>query len=225
MLKLEKKTLDEYKTKLSANLKELLNIYSMNMLELAKKINVSYGSIYDLIESSSNPTMSTLFKISEYFNISIGQLLGDFPITNNWEDSFFKLIPIIEWNKVYNFLYQQDNIQIENSSLIPISSKTPISEKAFALISNAKAEPAFTAGTILVFEKITSDLDLYDSHFILVVNISKKLSMGKMFVQGNSIFLKSLNPEIPLQKLGNDLTPIAYLIQSKIQLDSLDNTS
>lgn len=222
MLKLEKKTLEEYKTKISINLKDLLNIYSMNMLELAKKINVSYGSIYDLVECSSNPTMSTLFKIAEYFNISIGQLVGDFPITNDWEDSFFKLIPIIEWNKVYNFLYEEDFAkQILSSSLIPVSSKTKVSEKAFALISSTKTEPYFTNETVLIFEKITNDLELYDNHFILVMNLNRKLSMGKMVVQGNSIFLKSLNAEIPLEKLGSDLIPIAYLIQSKVQLDNI----
>ena len=79
----KQKSLEQYKNQLSVNVKYLLSLYSMNMMELSKRINAAYGSVYDIVEGKANPTLSTLFKISEYFDLSIEGLIGDSDISKN----------------------------------------------------------------------------------------------------------------------------------------------
>jgi transcriptional regulator with XRE-family HTH domain len=206
--------LDDYKSQIARNIKYLINIYSMSMLELAKKVNVSYASIYDLLECKSNPTLTTLFKISQYFEIQISQLIGDAPLTSNIKSDYVKMVPIIKWEQVNLFL---NNFETSNyNNLISISSQKIFKEKTFALIANEKTELLFKNGTILVFEEITPEIEIYDNKFILVSAPNNILGLKKLLIEGESIFLQSINPNIPPQLLNTESKLLAHLIQAKL---------
>lgn len=214
-----KKIVEDYQKELSLNLKYLLDIYSMNMLELSKKIKISYGSIYDLVECNSNPTLTTLFKIAGYFDLTISQLIGDLPITTNSNPNFIKTVPILELSEVLGFLDNSpSDFNKYQHKLISISSKNEFQEKTFALIANEKTEPAFTRGTFLIFDKLTMELEKYDNRFVLILNSSSSLSFKKLVVEGDDIFLQSFNTNVPLQRLNDDLKIIACLVQAKLDL-------
>lgn len=220
MLGTEQKSLDSYKKQISVNLKYLLDIYSMNMLELSKKIEVSYGSVYDLVECTSNPTLTTLFKISEYFKLNISQLIGDLAFTNCNDDTFVKTVPIVEWNEIEKFL---ENFSLEKTNArktVLISSKNQFTEKTFALLASTKTEPLFKSGTILIFNDIISDIKNYDNHFVLVKSYPDILGIKKIFIEEGKVFLQSINTNIPPQQLNDQSLIIAHMTQAKLDMNN-----
>lgn len=211
----KQKSLEQYKNQLSVNVKYLLSLYSMNMMELSKRINAAYGSVYDIVEGKANPTLSTLFKISEYFDLSIEGLIGDSDISKNLEKHFIQQIPMIKWEEITRFL--DGELEIENE-LITISSKKELSSKSFILPVNTKTESLFKNGTLLVFDIIDSEFKNFDNQFVLISSSDNIHSLKKLLAEDNQIFLQSINPEIPIQKLNKSIKITAHLVQAKLEL-------
>jgi transcriptional regulator with XRE-family HTH domain len=215
---IDDQSLAKYQIQISNNLKRLLDIYSMNTLDLSNKLELSYTPIYNLVNGNSNPTLDTLLKIARYFHLSLSQLIGDIPINTSGNTNYLRTIPILKWTEVLNYLYKQD--QQQNYKQILISSENPISESAFSLHANEKTEPLFKNGTILVFERIIMDIKNYDNHYVLLQSDVASLNVKKLFVEGNNMFLQSINTHIPPQQLLDNETILGNLIQTRLEFQN-----
>lgn len=208
--------LECYKSNISKNIKYLLDIHSINMLELSTFVNTSYSSIYDLAAGKSNPTLSTLIRVSSYFKVSLSQLIGDLPILNN-KNYFIKMVPIINWENALNFVNQ--NTENDSScDLELITAQIELKKGAFALYATNKTEPQFKSGGLLIFDQITQFVENYENKFVLVANLKNILSVNKLIIENNKIFLQPLNLSIPAFKLTNHMRLLAYLVQFKTDL-------
>lgn len=200
---------------ISSNLKNLLNLHSINILELAKEAEVSYSAVYRLVHGESNPNLETLLKISKTFDITISQLVGDLPIL---EDQYLmKSIPIINWHETKSFLDTDESNLIITTSYLLMSSKNAISDKCFALPVNSKTEHLFIPGTILIFDKLNKAIEKYDNKFIMISNRDEIPIIKKLYIEGDRIFLQSINPNIQTYELLDYNTVLAYLVQASIE--------
>ena len=219
-IKKEDKLLKKYSTDISSNLKYLLDIYSMNILELSKKAEIAYSAVYKLVNNAASPNLNTLVKIAKVFNLSVSQLIGEFPITTNAESNFITMVPIIEWNKVHVFLNNQLlNLENNQYKLITISSIRKFEVIPFILIANTETEPTFNKGTILVFNKLTMGIENYDNKFVLVsIGQSDLPILRRLYINENKIILKSINNSVPnhILQLGDSI--LAYLVQVRMDL-------
>jgi len=217
MLKTPIHSLFIYKKNISENLKYLLDFHSMSILDLASKLEISYGSMHGLINGKSNPTIETLAKVAGYFNVNIPQIISDGRI--NFNNAYFnKIVPIIKWTKIIDFL-ECKNVDIEEGETLVISAKNNVSDKIFAVVSYDKNELFFKKGTLLIFDQILLDPRNYDGKFVLIVTDNLILSIKKLFVEGKYIFLQSTDLNIVPQKITNNIRIIAYLIESRMCFD------
>lgn len=214
------KPLKEYKDQLSNNLKCLLETHSLNILELASKLELSYTPIYNLTLGSSNPTLDTLLKIANYFNISISQLIGELPINKIDNANYLRTMPILQWGEVLSFIAPQNSASRNYKQLL-VASEHFISEKTFALYANEKTEPLFKIGTTLIFDKVTSDIKNYDNKYVLLSSDTFSLAIKKLFVEESTIFTQSINTNIPPQALLDNVKVLAYLIQARMEFHNI----
>lgn len=201
----------EYQSRLSANLKYLIQNRNISTLELSSRLGLAYASVYAAVNATANPTLESLVKMSEFFNISIGQLMGDTSITS---PNFVHTIPIINWSDILIFLNQSANFCQFKDNLI-ISSNLSESNM-FAVHTNKKVSTMFPVGTILIFNKISTDLIHYDQRIVLTLTNGSLLNIKILFIEGTDIFLKNPDLDVSPQKLTNNIEVIAYLHESHL---------
>lgn len=208
----------KYQKETCNNLKSLLDIHSMNALDLARKLNLSYSVVHKLINFNSNPTIETLSKIAKYFNISIGQLIGDLPLTEKNKFINMRSIPIIKWQDIGGYITnQKDIIKSQNKTLL-ISSKHEPSSKSFAIITDEIFEPLFLKGTILFFDKpLLDSCDNKKTYVIVSTAELLDISLKKIISNNGKLFLKSIESDLPAAPISPHTQILAELIQAQIE--------
>lgn len=203
----------KYISNISANLKTLLDLYSMNILELSNKTEISHSAVYSLVQGTSNPTLDTLTAVAAIFNINISQLVGEFSL---FEDKvkYVKSTPIIDWTNIVDFF--KDASSVKRIGYTMVSTDFKIGDDTFALYSNTKTEPLFKLGALLIFNKPTVPITSYDDKFVLLLDGKQSPAVKKLCVEGSKIFLQSINPTIPSVELNDVDQIIAYLLQVRI---------
>jgi transcriptional regulator with XRE-family HTH domain len=208
----------KYRQQICTNLQTLLDNHSVNILELSRQIKSSYSSVYNLVNSCNNPTLETLSKVANFFDISITQIIGDLPLTEINKYIHIKSIPILKFNEITQHL-ENSNQLISNDfkRTLIASTKYDISENAFAVISTSKEEPIFQSGTILYFDQLSDNVQSNNNKFI-IASINDFLPvLMKCIIDGGDCYIKSCNPNIPAQKLNQETRIIATLIQIKTE--------
>lgn len=207
------KNLENYGTIISENLKTLLSTYSINMLELSNAIKVSYTVIYKIIHSKANPTLDTLIKISDYFSISISELIGDIPIGDYYnKPATLKKIPVVPINNIEKF-WNNEVKSNEVKNFIYTSVNITHTESILATISDKSMEPLFPYNSFLVLEQYNRELYSYDNLLVLITSSSSP-KLKRLILEGKELFIQNINSSFPPQKLTNNDNIIAKVIQS-----------
>lgn len=208
------KSLDKYSEMLSDNLKHLLDSHSINMLELSTELKISYTAIYKIVHKKSNPTLDTLLKIALYFNISVSEILGEIPIISQTKNrKVIKLVSIVQTEDVLLFLAKQQNNYI-NYEQIFVSVNQTLEQELFSIISDQTMEPFFKCNTILIFERLKSDILCFNNSIVLTVSDNNSLSLKKLIIEGKEVFIQNINVSIPPQIIPASTKVLGILIQA-----------
>lgn len=205
-----------YKTKLANNLNYLLSLYSMNILELSHSINISYGPLYAISNGKTNPTLDTLLKIAEFFKVNIDDLitldLKEQHIEKNQQH--IEYVPLLDFEQLTQYI----NTPKQNQSYkkIVFTSHTQY-EYIFAIRSNHKLEPKFPSQSILFFSKINQQYDIKKlaNTYVLTDRGDNIFSIERLLIQNNNVLLQSIINDTILSNLDQNISIIAYLIQSR----------
>ena len=141
----------------------------MNVTELAKNINLPQPTIQRLVTGkTTDPKLSTLTLISNYFGITIDQLLGNMPIENINTNHIYKIhtAPIVSWSMAVDIEDFFNSSELKNWKdwfSIDIES----SQFSFGLRTKPSMEPRFINGSILTIDpqKKPVDGDLIIVHY------------------------------------------------------------
>jgi transcriptional regulator with XRE-family HTH domain len=191
----------------------------MSILELSSDLDLSYRTVYNLVEGKLNPTLDTLIKTSKRFDIKISQVLGEVPLEEKNGSGFTKSVPLISWLEIENHLnYKKSNIKKDYPSLL-ISSEKMLSDKVFAVYSNINTEPLFKSGTILVFDLLLSNIQDYDNKFLLISASNSSLLIKKLIIESDKAFLQSISSSSS-ELFTNQFRILAYLLQARIELEN-----
>ncbi len=88
--------IQELQKNIVQNLKYLLESTKISIQDLSKITKVPISTLYSIINGISNdPKLSTLYALSEFFDITLSQLIGEISI--NWNEHN---VPIIEWDNI-----------------------------------------------------------------------------------------------------------------------------
>ena len=180
--------------KIAFNIKNLLELYSMNILELANKTNISYSTLHKIVNNSSNPTIDTLETIAKVFDLKISNLLSNNPLPQKTKNLLAKSIPIIDFNDVYKKDLKPINYI---DKLITFD----ISPKAFATNNSHTKLFGLPDHALLFFDIMNSPILSYD-HKIVISQFHQQLpQLKKIIIDANDFYLEDLKEKIPCRKI------------------------
>ena len=183
---------------LSTVLTHLMSECDIDDALLAKHTGIPSSTIARLrSNNSANPTAHTLRPIANFFDITIGQLLGDEQLSSNRiPGTYFAeaitnaIIPVIDWDHIESWKLNQ------TKPLRWISTEKHVSDNAFAIMVKSDSFGlAFRKGSILIIDNnntTTSDGEL------VLIKLSKDapITLRCLIKDGDDLYAKPVNPEL-----------------------------
>lgn len=203
----------KYQDQIAKNIKILLDRHYLTPSEFAKKLGVSSSTASRMINPRQNLTFEILAKIAKFFNISIGQLIGDLPLTLNKQPIYTSTVPTVAFKDAQNFLSKVSDRLSYSAETFIVSSKHKITEHAFGILSDAELEPTFQVGTVMLFDSLIEDLTEYNNRYLIISGVNAILSLKKLIIDEGICYLKSINIGLPPTKLTNNQSVLGVMIQ------------
>lgn len=199
---------------LSKKLKKLLFEQEITATDLAKSLNMPVPTIHRIVTGrTKNPHEKSIKSISDFFGISIDDLIDD----NTTQTEISKLtdlkqVPILEWSQLTTTM---TNLQSETK--IAVSN---VSHRAFSLIMHDHSmEPMIEKESILIFDP---EIKAEDRNYVLVwLSEPNIYVLRQLLIDLDNSFIKSLNNNIGtknLRLLSNKDLIIARLVEIRKKL-------
>ncbi|MFN7096476.1 MAG: helix-turn-helix domain-containing protein [Gammaproteobacteria bacterium] len=141
----------------------LMKAKHLNETQLAKGCNLHQPTIHRLLSGeTTDPRLSTLLQIADYFDISLNELIGK--KASSEKGTSIKRIPIISWKEA---IHGNDFVSALNLNNWKNWSATEIdlSEHAYALYSKSSMEPRFPKNSLLLIEP---NLSVTDGDLVII---------------------------------------------------------
>jgi transcriptional regulator with XRE-family HTH domain len=204
------------KHQVGAVLSKLMTEANIDESKLAKACNISLASLSRIKNNpDSNPTISTLRPVADFFNISIDQLLGYSPIDKR--NTHFKQIAVIQNNDVFSWI---DNKTTKNPIQQWLVYNFDTSDNTFAINHKLNTNNNIFNDCLLIIDP-KKQLAHQDITFIY----NKKI--GQFFIRKISIddqdkiFLSPIEPGfsdyIALEDCSINIQIIGVVIETRLQ--------
>jgi transcriptional regulator with XRE-family HTH domain len=143
--------------KFAENLRALLKSHHLNANQLAQILGIPMMTIRRLLSGeTTDPRISTLKLIADYFNVSVDSLLegNAQTIINSLKKTKPHFVPKLDWNTIEKIttISDLDLNQWKEWQSISLGERDPISKSAFALESRPSMYPRFPQGTIFIID-------------------------------------------------------------------------
>jgi len=181
-------------TVIGENISKLMISCGIDATELATYTGLPASTISRLRSNNpgSSPNLTSLIPIADFFCITISQLIGEEPISQNhnkFKPSKIKMtpIPILKPDTISNYLA---NREVETPIVYVDYS---INNESFAYILHGNAmEPQFPDKTLLI---IDPTLEIENLDHILIIPEEKKLPIFRqVLIEGEEKYIRTLNP-------------------------------
>lgn len=150
--------------KLAEKISSLLQIHQISEINLARELNISLMTIRRLVSGeTTDPRISTLKMIADYFNIPIETLLEDaseLPL-GKLKQEITQFIPVIDWQTASKItsIKEVDKQTLKEWQLITFGNHYSVTEEAFALESRPSMYLRFPNGTLFIIEPTIEPID------------------------------------------------------------------
>lgn len=203
---------------ISGILNHLLEKHNLSESALGREINVPRATINRLATGKTpNPRATTLQAVAEYFGITVEQLLGQQPLSEEEQKANIqeqpKAIPLLAWENVLDWEKIQSEINPTNHKHW-ISSEDALKEGIFALeITGEAMWPQFQEKTILFIDpqRIPKNRD-----FVIYYLKQHNEVFFRQLIEDNQYkFLKPINPIFPTIQLEPEDILIGVVVQAR----------
>jgi len=148
---------------LSRNLSFLIKRDGISESDLARALNIPYNTIRRINSGfTTDPRMSTLKAIANYFDVSLDELTGEkaSPVHSS-ENKSPRSVPIFNWEDIShpNFLADTNLKNWPNWKPIALTSTEDLSNEAYALESKRSMQPRFPTGTVFIVDPNKNPID------------------------------------------------------------------
>jgi SOS-response transcriptional repressor LexA len=203
------------KTKLAATLKTLLQKRNLSESELARRTGVCQPVIHRMASGETdNPKIDTLRPIAKFFSISIDQLVGDAPLSQEYvfhvEQELYNL-PLITLQEAIKWPL----IKNTTAPLPLVQTDIKISNLAYAIrLKDSTMYPMFPDGTLLIIEPTQK----YAHRDFVIAHLKNHTQaiFKQLLIDGNQTYLKSVNSDYPLIKLQPLDQILGIMLQARI---------
>lgn len=160
--------------------------------ELARRTGIKQPIIHRLLSGeNTNPKLSTLKPLADYFMISIGELIGEADIAQSWsgftasKHKGWREVPLIEdWNQIS--LPSQKKAATKG-----IVVDCSLSPEAFSLFARDESmEPLFPKGSIIIIEPTIIP---ENGDYILIMNENGEAQLRQFHLVVNEKYITPLN--------------------------------
>jgi SOS-response transcriptional repressor LexA len=164
-----------------------MNTLNIDSSELSKKTGIGLTTINGLKRGAGNPTLSTLYQLAEFFDVSIGQLTEkDLSVTGKTARIVYE-IPLLILDELLEFLKNQNKYKNTISTELDVWKPN----KYYSIkVNNNAMSPLFEKGSIFV---ITQDVHVHDGDIVLVQFDQHPPCFRKVFIEGRSYFFKPIS--------------------------------
>lgn len=187
--------------KLNHVLKRLMTECEIDDAKLAKETKVPLTTIARMRAcTTANPTASSLRPLSQYFGISISQLLGDepLPLDHNMDsdENISKKtarVPLISWKHAYDWTTSTSLPRHDIKSWV--TSDLPLSAMSYALkVENSAYGHIFRPNTTLI---VDPSIPPSSTDFVIIqAGGGDNVILKEIIFDGEDIYLRSVNPEL-----------------------------
>jgi len=176
--------------KLSDNLNHLMTEAHISADELARRTGVPSSTIKKIRNRyNPNPTLATLLPLTQFFKITLGQLVGDEPIDASRVKGLYQPnanemlhIPIITWKDSISWPLTHDQLQGS------ITTEYNYSKNSFALIVEEADWENLVKGTVLLVDPL---LKVEHRDFIIVHKIGHNIpTLKQVLFDEGQIYIK-----------------------------------
>ncbi len=153
---------DKQPESLGNSLFRLLDTRKISAADLARALNLPYNTINRLLNGiTTDPKLSTLQLIAEYFDVSISSLTGDSNNDPSVVSNTTRTLPIVDWDKIHssNPLSSLNLKNWPHWRLIPLESMQNLSQKAYGLKSKRSLSPRFPETAIFIIDPTETPRD------------------------------------------------------------------
>lgn len=177
------------------NIKCLMQSRNISETRLARELKVSVMTIRRVISGeTSDPRISTLSLIADFFNVSVDSLLErrDTPVMNI-RDNQPMFIPILSWEDLKNFYNQNSNFDSESWERWHPIINTPhlkLNHNAFAIESKPSMQPYFPKGTLIIINPFDEPLD--NDIVLIKTNASCEYSLRELVIDAPKWILQPI---------------------------------
>jgi SOS-response transcriptional repressor LexA len=176
---------DSQLKKLAKNLQMLLNEHQVTEGEIAQSLAIPVMTVRRLVSGeTTDPRISTLKLMADYFNVSIDSLIEDntSKSISLMSKSMPQFVPILDWNTAMRI---KSIKEIETKSWkewypVILGDQTLLSNDAFALESRPSMQPRFPIGTLFIIDsnEIPNDGDIV----LIKMKMSGELSLRELII-------------------------------------------
>lgn len=208
-------------SRLSTTLIKLMKAQGISEGELSRRTEVAQSQINRIKKGQiENPGIESLMRISNYFSISIDQLIGEATIPcmalhkHSRQHFGWNAVPFLQWTQILDFIESKQSADWEG--LPHIAADVPASQiKLFALkMPDTSMEPKFSPNTILIFEH---GGHAEDGKFVLIKHHNKNIPvLREIFLNGETVYASCINPKFEgYKELDQQDIIVATLVQSR----------
>ena len=195
------------------NLRALMKKIGINEAELARRTNIPQATVHKILAGKTeDPRASTLKTLSDFFNVSIDELL-----TGNFSDNDAKKptitaqsIPVISWKDCTHAQAFIKNLTPASWDHWVVSEF--ISETSYALSTKPSLSPRFPKNTILF---IDANIKPQDGDYVVVLFPgTEEATLREFSVDGPTQLLLPINPNSEAEKMSKNIKILGVLIKS-----------
>lgn len=203
---------------LADRLKQLLYDRRLSVADLTRACGVPQATISRIINGqTTRPYAKSLLALADYFEISLPELTGEKPLTNQKTNSStalphaaLKAIPLLTRQQL-SALPNLPKVITEKATVFTLDNQA---DSCFAFqMDDSSMDPIFPSGTLLILSmtKIAQD-----RHFVLVkIAHSGDFVFRQLLVDGDRRFLKAFNSDLPPRQLDQHDQVMAVLVEMR----------
>jgi transcriptional regulator with XRE-family HTH domain len=201
---------------------QLMDSNNISEAELWKKTDLKQQTVNRLLGGvTPDPRISTLEPIADFFNVSMGQLLGKEALSEKAMQrvNICSMLPVLKWDKISQTKNIRKNINATNWGGWAATS-LKVSDDAFALKIESKSfpPPFYYDSTIIIDpNKSCNEGDII---LIEAPNSSQTL-MRRVFYDGDTMYLMPLKENIPPALYRENMKVCGVIVEVQTQLNSL----
>jgi len=186
--------------------------------ELARRTGIGQPVIYRIVTGETDdPKVGTLQAIANYFAVSISQLIGDEPLPKNRLPGMhskaafgWSKAPLLSWEEVIGWPKNKGKFP----ELEYILTDADVSPHVYAVkVKDTTMRPLFPENTVLIVDPALTPEDR--DYAIVHVDNQKHAIFRQVLFDGQSIYLKPLNPDFKMMIPSKKPVFLGVVVQSK----------